>query len=86
LGIAARRRCDRRFHMKTRRLLPLLARLGIVFALATLVASCGAGIVKPGSVSGLCRVLADTALKLPAGQAADELFEEGVAVGCWKRS
>jgi hypothetical protein len=57
-----------------------------VCGLATLAVSCGAGIVKPGSVSGLCRVFADNALRLPAGQAADELFEEGVAVGCWKRS
>ena len=72
--------------MRTTRRRPLLGRLAIVCGLATLAASCGAGIVRPGSVSGTCRVLADSALRLPAGQAADELFEEGVAIGCWKRS
>lgn len=64
-----------------RRMLSRLLALGCVTAT---LGGCF-GTVRPANVSGLCRGLGNelaTAIERPV---VDEVFEAGVAVGCWTR-
>jgi len=70
--------------MKTLRRPMRLAPLAIACALATLLTGC-AGIASPGSVKGVCDALGESMRDQPPGPKSDELFEQGIAIGCWKR-
>lgn len=64
--------------MRMRRL-----RRALACVLAMTVAGCGT--VPKGGASGLCRALGNELGLAQARQQVDEVFEAGVAAGCWAR-
>ena len=66
-----------------RRMLSRLLVLGCVSA--TLGGCLGFGTVRPANVSGLCRSLGNELAAASERLQVDEVFEAGVAAGCWTR-
>lgn len=59
-------------------------RLGSACVLAMLTAACGT--VRPANVTGLCRSLGNELAAARGEQQVSEIFEGGVAAGCWTRA
>lgn len=59
-------------------------RLVSACALAMLAAACGT--VRPANVDPQCRALGNELQSAVERQTVDEIFEAGVAAGCWTRS
>lgn len=59
-------------------------KLALACALAASAAGC-LGTVRPANVSGQCRALGNELGLTKDRWQVDEVFEAGVAIGCWKR-
>ncbi len=61
-----------------------LPRLASACGLAMLLAACGT--VRPANVSGQCRALGNELQAARTVAEVDEVYEGGVAAGCWTRA
>lgn len=62
-----------------------MQRLRLVLACGLAMTAAACGTVPKGGASGLCRALGNELAIATGRQQIDEIFEAGVAAGCWAR-